>query len=145
MSFGCRAVFALATVAMLAGCAALSPDGGADRVSELARERNVPVSIAPIEADETDTDARAAALLAQPLTADAAVEIALHRNPGFRARVAQLAGVDAERVQAGRLANPSFSFSNKRSSEVRAGHRHAAAQSEAGDASLRGGSASPGR
>jgi outer membrane protein TolC len=59
------------------------------------------------------------ALLAQPLSADAAVEIALHRNAGFRARVAQLALADAERVQAGRLANPSFSFSDKRAPDVR--------------------------
>ena len=114
-----RAIASLVALASLAGCATLAPDGGVDRVSELARERDVPVAVTRLDADDAGVQRRIDALLAEPLTADAAVEIAIRRNAGFRARVAQLAVADAERVQAGRLANPSFSFSDKRSPEVR--------------------------
>jgi outer membrane protein TolC len=114
-----RSCLALAHLSVLAGCSTLAPDGGIDRVSELARERNVAAPIASIDADEATSDARIAALLAQPLTPEAAVEIAVNRNAGFRARIADLAAADAQRVQAGRLANPSFAFSDKRSPELR--------------------------
>ncbi len=105
---------------LLAGCATLAPDAGLDRVQELARERTgVDVALPHADADETSARARVDALLAQPLTAEAAIEIALLQNPGFRARIAELAVADAERVQSGRLANPSFSFSDRRSAEVK--------------------------
>lgn len=120
MRFAWRGLVVSGVAAALAGCATLAPDGGVDRVNELVRERNVAVPIAAVDADDSGTRARVDALLAQPLTPEAAVEIAIRRNAGFRARVAQLAAADAERVQAGRLANPSFTFSDKRSSEIRA-------------------------
>lgn len=106
--------------ALLGGCATLAPDGGVERASELARERTgVDAAIPRAEADEETVRARVEALLAQPLTADAAVEIALLNHAGLRAKVAELAAADAERAQAGRLANPSFSFSSKRNAEVK--------------------------
>src|SRR5512145_2412436 len=104
---GCVAVVALG------GCATLSPDGGLARVEQLARERDVDVALARV-ADEAETRTRLALLLKEPLAPEAAVEVALLNNAGFRARVAQLAVADADRVQATRLANPSLSFSDKR-------------------------------
>ena len=114
-----RAIVSLAALMSLAGCATFQPDGGTDRVSQLMRERNVAVAVAPMGVDDAIVQQRVDALLAGPLTTDAAVEIAILRNAGFRARVAQLAMAEAERVQAGRPANPSFSFSDKRAPEVR--------------------------
>ena len=114
-----RAIVSLAALMSLAGCATFQRDGGMDRVSQLMRERNVAVAVAPMGVDDAIVQQRVDALLAGPLTTDAAVEIAILRNAGFRARVAQLAMAEAERVQAGRPANPSFSFSDKRAPEVR--------------------------
>ncbi|HEY9067978.1 MAG TPA: TolC family protein, partial [Burkholderiaceae bacterium] len=56
------------------------------------------------------TQARAAELLAQPLTADGAVELALLNNRGLQASFAELGIAESELVRAGRLRNPSFSF-----------------------------------
>jgi len=53
---------------------------------------------------------RIAALLKQPLNADAATEIALINNRGLQARYAELGIAEADLVQAGRLRNPGFSF-----------------------------------
>jgi outer membrane protein TolC len=113
-----RAILSFAALMSLAGCATFQPDGGTDRVSQLVRER-VAAEVTPMDVDDAVLQRRVDALLAAPLTAEAAVEIAMLRNGGLRARVAQLAMAEAERVQAGRLANPSFSFSDKRAPEVR--------------------------
>ena len=113
-----RTLASLAAVA-LGACSTLAPDGGVERVGALSRERGVTVPIERSDADEGDADVRVRALLRESVTADAAVEVALRRNGGFRARVAELAAADADRVQAGRLANPSFSYSDKRGPGVR--------------------------
>ncbi|WP_293776932.1 TolC family protein [uncultured Oxalicibacterium sp.] len=49
-------------------------------------------------------------LLAQPLTADDAVRIALLNNPALQADLAELGVAEADLVQAGRLRNPGISF-----------------------------------
>jgi outer membrane protein TolC len=54
------------------------------------------------------------ALLSKPLTADAAVRIALLNNQGLQAFFAELAIAEADFVQAGRLPNPGFSFGRVR-------------------------------
>ncbi len=54
-----------------------------------------------------------------PLSADAAVRIALLNNPELQMRLAELGIADADRVQAGRLRNPGFSYGRlKRGDEV---------------------------
>ena len=53
-------------------------------------------------------------LLAAPLTADAAVQIALINNRGLQATYAELGIAEADVVQAGRLRNPGFSFARLR-------------------------------
>jgi hypothetical protein len=53
-------------------------------------------------------------LLAQPLTADAAVQLALLNNSGLKASLTELGIAEAELVQAGRLRNPAFSFGRVR-------------------------------
>ena len=56
--------------------------------------------------------------LSQPLTADAAVQLAVLNNPGLKAAFSGLGIAEADLVQAGRFANPLFSFENKRSREA---------------------------
>ncbi len=108
----------LVAAALLAGCASLSPDGGIGRVQALASERLGAGVTLQLRRSDRQAAARLRELLDKPLTADAAVEVALLNNPRVKANVAELGIVDADRVQAGRLANPRYSFTNKRGSEV---------------------------
>lgn len=97
-----------ATVALaLAGCASFSADGGFDRVAALTRERTgqSPAWQRGAGAGAV-ARARIAELLGQPLTAEAAVEIALLNNRSLQARFGELGVAEADRVRAGRLANP---------------------------------------
>jgi outer membrane protein TolC len=102
---------ALATL-LLAGCASFSPDGGLDDVSAITTARTG--EVVKLQKTKADTDAVQAdisKLLAAPLTADSAVRIALLNNHGLQAALADLGVAEADRVQAGRLRNPGFSFS----------------------------------
>lgn len=102
---------AAAAALLLAGCASFSPDGGAGRVSELTRERTgQAVVVQRSEKDLETAGARVAELLGRPLTAESAVELALLNNRGLQASFSELGIAEADRVRAGRLANPSFSF-----------------------------------
>ncbi len=96
---------------LLAGCASFAPDGGFGKVGELTQERT---GQAPTyqrsSADTENADARSAELLQQPLTADAAVELAYLNNRGLQASFSELGIAEAELVRAGRLRNPVFSF-----------------------------------
>ena len=68
------------------------------------------------DADEVQSSVKK--LLAAPLTADAAVQIALLHNRGLQATYAELGIVEADLVQAGRLRNPGFTYSRLRSGDV---------------------------
>ena len=115
----------LCGAALLAGCASVSPDGLRGDVAALTAGRTSVVPQAALPA--TDPQARAQAQqsieswLAQPLTQDAAVRIALLNNPGLQARLAALGVSDAERVQAITLPNPHLSlgrFTNSHEREI---------------------------
>jgi len=95
--------------AALAGCASTPPDAVAP-VAQLSRQL---LSTAPPSADDI------AARLREPLTADAAVQLALQNNHALQARLARLGVTAAEVAEAGRLPNPGFRFSRlTRGSEV---------------------------
>lgn len=115
----------LAAATLLAGCASVSPDGLRSDVASLTAGRTAGVAQAALPA--TDPSARARAQqsidgwLAQPLTQDAAVRIALLNNPGLQARLAALGVADAERVQAISLPNPHLTlgrFTNSQEREI---------------------------
>jgi outer membrane protein TolC len=98
-----------ALAALLAGCASLDPDASLQRVQqtvgaqyELRWQRS--------DADRAAAAARVSELLAQPLSADAAVRVALLANRELQAELDALGIADAERVSASRLPNPGFSF-----------------------------------
>jgi len=99
-----------AVALMLAGCAGFSPDGGLDRVSSIAAERTGQDLRLPRADAAQPAQAELDALLKQPLSAEAAVRVALLNHRGLRASLAQLGVLEADLVQAGRLANPGFAF-----------------------------------
>ena len=101
----------LASAALLAGCASFSPDGGFARVEQVGRERlGKDLRWARSDADQERIDARVAELLARPLGADDAVQLALLNNRGLQAAFFELGIGEAELVRAGRLPNPGFGF-----------------------------------
>ena len=107
-------------VTALSGCASFSADGGFGAVAETARQHlGKEVRWAKSAADQNAIDQRVAELLAAPLAADDAVQIALLNNRGLQASFSELGITEAEVVQAGRLPNPGFSFGRfRRSDEV---------------------------
>ena len=93
-------VLALATVAS-AGCATFSRDGGFIETQQAVKQATG--ADASWHFDERSTSealARADALLASPLTADTAVQVALLSNPGLQASYAELRIAESDRVQA---------------------------------------------
>jgi hypothetical protein len=110
-----RLTVAVAGVALLAGCASFSSDGGFDRVSELTKERTGQAPSYQRSSQDGDTArSRVDELLKQPLTAESSVEVAFLNNRGLQASLNFLGIAESELVRAGRLANPVFSFGRLR-------------------------------
>lgn len=108
-----KSAYALACIALLAGCASLSPDGGVSAIAKQAspslKAYGVPdaqLATAPTE----QTQETVKVLLAAPLTMDNALRIALLNSPAVVSSMAQLRISEADRVQAATLPNPHFSF-----------------------------------
>jgi outer membrane protein TolC len=97
---------------LLAGCATFSQDGGFGAVESATRERGLKQDLRWLKSDTEESKARAEVgkLLGSPLTADAAVQIALLNNRGLQATYAELGLAESDLVQAGRLVNPGFTF-----------------------------------
>ncbi len=95
---------------VLAGCASFSGDGGVGTVTAIVGERTGKTLEATDEASRRRAETRVAALIAQPLDADGAVEVALLNHPGVQAALHELGIAEADRVQAGRLPNPHFTM-----------------------------------
>lgn len=113
-----RIVIVGMTALVLTGCATFSKDGGLDTVSTLTQERTgQSVQRAKSDSDRAAIEAAVAELSGQPLTADAAVRIALMNNKGLQASLEELGIAEADLVQAGRMRNPGFSFNR-----IREGH-----------------------
>jgi outer membrane protein TolC len=108
------------SAALLGGCASFSPDGGFDAIQTATRSHlQKDVVWARDDASRSQTQTRVGALLAQPLSADDAVQIALLNNPGLQAAFNTLGIAEADRIAAGRLPNPGFSIGRMtRGSEV---------------------------
>jgi outer membrane protein TolC len=113
-------VLAVMSAALLGGCASFSTDGGFDAIQSATQTQiQKDVIWARDEATRMQTQARVDALLAQPLSADAAVQIALLNNPGLQAAFNTLGIAEADLVSAQRLPNPGFSIGRlTRGSEV---------------------------
>jgi outer membrane protein TolC len=95
----------------LAGCA-FSPDAGMDLVSAIAaKELGIDARKIDSEAASAAASARIARLLAAPLLADGAVEVALLNNKGLQAAYNDLGFSEAVKVEAGLPPNPTFALS----------------------------------
>ena len=108
-----KTLLALACATVLAGCASLSPDGGASGIQDQTAlsltaygVQDAKLATAPTE----QTEATVKTMLAAPLTMDNAVRIALLNSPAISSSMAQLRISEADRVQAATLPNPHFSF-----------------------------------
>ncbi len=106
-----RTTAALLAALALTGCASLAPDAGFDGVRD-ASKRLGGHELAWARDDEARRrlDERVAQLLAEPLSMDAAVQVALLNNRHLQAAFEELGIADADRVQASRWPNPGFSF-----------------------------------
>ncbi|ARQ01060.1 TolC family protein [Pseudorhodoplanes sinuspersici] len=101
----------LAATLVLAGCASFSADSGMGAVQGLA---GAPIGkeVIAIRSEEDALAARSLidTLLAKPLTADSAVQIALLNNRDLQAAYNQLGISEAQMVQASLPPNPTFSI-----------------------------------
>jgi outer membrane protein TolC len=97
----------LISAAWLTGCASFSPDGGFDAVQTATRSHiQQDVVWTRDDASREQAQARIDTLLAHPLDADNAVQIALLNNPGLQATFYRLGIAEADWVQAQTLPNP---------------------------------------
>jgi outer membrane protein TolC len=115
-----RLLVVLAAAAGLAGCASLDPAATLAPVQALVRQH----AGADLLAQRSDEDgaalrARVAELLAQPLTADGAVQVALLNHRGLQARLQDLGVAEAQVVELSRLPNPGFGFGRMRQGDER--------------------------
>ena len=104
------------TVMFLGGCATFSADGGFGAVGSAAKERGLTQDVKWVKTDKDAEEVQATVkkLLASPLTADSAAQIALLNNRGLQATYAELGIAESDLVQAGRLTNPGFTFERLR-------------------------------
>jgi len=102
-----RLVASASLVVVLAACKTFSPDAGMDLVAAVAdRELRKDVVAVRREDDAFAARARVEGLLARPLTADAAVQIALLNNRALQAAYNELAIAEARMVGASLPPNP---------------------------------------
>ncbi len=100
---------------LLGGCAGFSADGGFAPIEQAARQHlGKDLQWARSDSDIDRIDRRVGELLAQALTADSAVQIALLNNRGLQASYQSLGIAEADLVQASRLPNPGFRFGRLR-------------------------------
>ena len=107
----------------LAGCQTFSQDGGMWLPAEIAgRHLNKEVVAIRTEDEAAAAQARVGRLVRRPLTAEAAVQIALLNNRGLQAAYNDLGIAEAVRVQQSLPPNPRFSI-RPLSSSVESGNR----------------------
>ncbi len=105
-------------LALLSGCSVLSSDTGLTEVRKLSKREDGTVLIYKHTGDDaTSIASQTGALLGKPLDPAAAVTIAMLNNRNLQAAYAELGIADADLAQAGRLANPVFSFGKLKSHE----------------------------
>lgn len=102
---------------VLAGCTTFPASRGLDETRKLVADRGGPVPPAQGPVDCADPNANAAALTAEPMTADTAVQVTLLCNAGLAAEYARLGISRADAFQAARVANPVLSAAALDSSE----------------------------
>ncbi len=109
MPFPLRFLPPVLAVVFLAGCASVRPQEAFDDVQQTLDARtDARVVWRTGASEDAAADASVDSLLARPLTADAAVQVALLNNRRLQATYENLGVAQANLVQAGLLANPVF-------------------------------------
>ncbi|MBC8108601.1 MAG: TolC family protein [Anaerolineae bacterium] len=109
MNTSLKSALLAAAIALIGGCAAMPKDSGFHDVRSAVEQRSGQrVQWNRFSADDHDLDAAVRDLIAQPLTADRAVQIALINNRSLQSTYEELGVAQAELVQAGLLKNPVF-------------------------------------
>jgi outer membrane protein TolC len=115
-----RLLVVLVAAGGLAGCASLDPAATLAPVQDLVRQHaGAELVVERSAEDGAALRARVAELLAQPLTADSAVQVALLNHRGLQARLQDLGVAEAQVVELSRLPNPGFSFGRMRQGDER--------------------------
>ena len=97
---------------LLAGCASTAVQHNLAETSAFAaREVGQEVQLQSTAEARADAESKARALLAEPLSADGAVQIALGYSPTFQRMLAESAAASAAATQSARLPNPILSYS----------------------------------
>jgi cobalt-zinc-cadmium efflux system outer membrane protein len=108
-----RIWFTVTVLAPLAGCASMPAPQGVGAVRSLVDARTgSSVSWPAISETRAAIGQRVESLLAQPLSRESAVQIALLRNPRIQIEYARLGIAAADVLDASRLSNPGFSVSD---------------------------------
>ena len=96
----------------MVSCASVPSEEAAAGLSEVVKDSELPAPARTGEENQAAIEARAKELLSQPLTAEAAVQLAFLRNPGIHQAYAELDINLAEVVEASRLPNPVIGYSH---------------------------------
>lgn len=108
----CTTIGAIAATLALSACATGNEEGAFLSVNALVADRtSADVTWYRDEETRAQADFAVRNLMAEPLGADGAVELAFLRNPAVQASLASIGISEADVAQAGRLANPVVSVS----------------------------------
>lgn len=115
-----RRLLAVGITVLIAGCASLSEDAGFGEV-EQAVEQRAGAQTKWLRSDDEANSVRGRLkeILAKPLTAQDAVQVALLNNPGLQVGYAEVGIAEADLVQASRWRGPTFSFARLRRGDER--------------------------
>ncbi len=114
-----RTAIVLGGTLILAGCKTFSPDGGMSVVNDFsARQLGKDTVAIRSEDDDAAARARVAHLIKRPLSADAAVQIALLKNRGLQAAYNELGIAEASMVAESLPPNPTLSISRMTGAEL---------------------------
>ena len=108
---GTQWAFSAVMVALLSGCTSVSLEKNLERVNaETAAFAGGPLSLARDPTEHMQRQQAATKLLRAPVGQPEAVQLALVNSPALQALLAQGWAQSADAAQAGRIANPVFSF-----------------------------------
>lgn len=100
-------IASVAAAGLLAGCASVPPNSGFDGIAEDLTTTGTPPPVWPgVTISEAEADARIDLLLAEPLSEDAAIELALLSNRGLRASYLGLKAAAGDYRDDASLPNP---------------------------------------
>jgi cobalt-zinc-cadmium efflux system outer membrane protein len=101
--------FLIAAAILLTSCVSLPRDAGTNEVQQAVTLRGAPAIGWNAQPDATD-DARVAAMLADDLTPDEAVAIAMVNSPRLQVTLAELGIARADLIEASTISNPVLEF-----------------------------------